>query len=95
MQRSSRSFHRTESTLRLRAPHGAHFGERVEDELVGVALGEIAGIAGQHAVASAILTSLCERDEMVDAGLDLAARLYPGQCNVAVGASSAPTAVEH
>jgi hypothetical protein len=55
-----------------------------------VALGEIAGIAGQHAVASAILTSLCERDEMVDAGLDLAARLYPGESNVAVGASSAP-----
>src|SRR5262245_58110446 len=44
---------------------------------VGVALGEIAGVAGQHAVASAVLASPGERDEMVDAGLDLAARLLP------------------
>src|SRR6185295_2262064 len=57
---------------------------------VGVALGEIAGVAGQHEVAPAILASPGERDEMVDAGLDLAARLLPGECNVAIGASSAP-----
>jgi len=60
---------------------------------VGVTLGEIAGVAGQHAVAPAVRTPLCERDEMVDAGLDLAARLYPGESNVAVGASSAPIVV--
>src|SRR5258705_2936300 len=57
---------------------------------IGVALGEIAGVAGQHAIAPAVLTTLCERNEMVDAGLDLAARLHPGQSNVAVGAASAP-----
>src|SRR6267142_4291627 len=57
---------------------------------VGVTLGEIAGVAGQHAVAPAVPTSPCEGDEMVDAGLDLAARLYPGETNVTVGASSAP-----
>ena len=57
---------------------------------VGVVLGEIAGIAGKHAVTPAVRTSLCERDEMVDAGLHLAARLYPGEANAAVGASSAP-----
>ena len=38
---------------------------------VGVTLGEIAGVAGQHAVAPAVRTSLCERDEMVDAALTL------------------------
>ena len=57
---------------------------------IGVALGEIAGVAGEHAIAPAVRTSLCERDEMVDAGLDFAARLYPGKSDVAVGASSAP-----
>jgi hypothetical protein len=57
---------------------------------VGVVLGEIAGVAGEHAIAPDILPPLRERDEMVDAGSDFAIPFYSGQTNVAVGASSTP-----
>src|SRR5215204_4873287 len=52
---------------------------------VGVILGEIAGVAGEHAIALDILTSRGERDEMVDAGSDFAIPVYAGQTNAAVG----------
>jgi hypothetical protein len=67
-----------------------NMGPLIRHPRVGVALGEIAGVAGEHAVGPAIRTSLCERDEMVDAGFDFAIPLDPWESNVAVGASSAP-----